>query len=330
VETAAASSAWVTHPWVAAGHGKVRFAIGITSQEDEWTATRDVVQLAEGLGFDSYWCADHPESWPDCWTTLAALAASTRTIRLGTLVSCVYYHTAAQIARAAADVDRISGGRLILGLGVGDFADEFRALGLPFPSLKERQAALIETIEIIQSLWSERPYTRNGTLNKVVDINFLNGPVQRPRVPLLIGGGGEKVTLKQVARYADMSNFAALSDAGSAFTAVDAARKYAALREHCAAFGRPFDSVVRSFMSGFVVVETRTAAQAKLNSISEGMRSYWRPSTVVGTPEDAIAYFRPLIEAGVNYFICFCPNRDEESIRLLAERVMPELATYGI
>src|ERR687894_831544 len=126
-----------SHPWVAEGEHRIRFGIAYGAQDPSstWTETRDFVQMVEGLGFNSYWAIDHPSaavSGADCWTTLAVLAASTRTIRLGPLVSCVYYRSPALLARMAADVDQLSGGRLVLGLGMGNHAKEFRRLGLAF------------------------------------------------------------------------------------------------------------------------------------------------------------------------------------------------------
>src|SRR3712207_6536925 len=112
----------VAHPWVGEGMSRIRFGIAWGAQDPSstWTETRNFVQTVEGLGFDSYWVIDHPSapvSGADCWATLSVLAASTRTIRLGPLVICVYYRHPVVLARMAADVDRLSGGRLGLGLG---------------------------------------------------------------------------------------------------------------------------------------------------------------------------------------------------------------------
>jgi len=106
------------HPWVSDGVQRIRFGINVVAQG--WPEMRDLAQMAEGLGFDSFWRIDHPMLGHDCWTTLAALAAVTRTIRLGTHVSCVAYRTPVLLARMAADIDAISNGRLVLGLGSGD------------------------------------------------------------------------------------------------------------------------------------------------------------------------------------------------------------------
>ena len=155
------SRAHAIHPWVAAGDGGVRFGVAYGPRTD-WPEVRDFVQLVEALGFDSYWVMDHPVSGFDAWSSLAALAAATTRLRLGPLVSCVYYRSPAMLARLAADVDRVSGGRLVLGLGGGNHAREFAQLGFSFPSVRERLQAVDETIRIVRGLWGEAPFTFVG------------------------------------------------------------------------------------------------------------------------------------------------------------------------
>src|SRR5438876_8964293 len=190
------------HPWIGESDQRVRFGLGILG----WRAGRDLLRLgqnAEELGFDSYWVQDHPMGGPDCWTSLAALASTTERLRLGSIVSCVYYRSPALLARQAADVDRLSGGRLVLGVGFGDNEEEFRQMNLPVPPVPERQAALEETVRIVRGLWSGKPFTFDGVHFGVHDAMLPAGPVQQPYVPVLIAGGGERVTLRQVAEYAD-------------------------------------------------------------------------------------------------------------------------------
>lgn len=136
------------HPWVAEGQHRVRFAI-VGAFIKDWPRRLAFVQRAEELGYDAYWANDHPTRSVDCWTTLAALAMATRTIRLVSLVSCIYYRSPALLAWQAADVDRLSGGRLVLGLGIGDDTQEFAQLQLRFPPIRERQEALEETLRIV-------------------------------------------------------------------------------------------------------------------------------------------------------------------------------------
>lgn len=318
-----------THPWVAAGQGNIRFGVAYGPRTD-WPEVRAFVQMVEALGFDSYWVMDHPVSGFDAWSSLAALAAVTTRVRLGPLVSCVFYRSPAMLARLSADVDRVSGGRLVLGLGGGNHAREFAKLGLPFPGTAERLAAVAETVRIVRGLWSEAPFASEGKQFSVQAANVRPGPVQQPHVPLLIAGGGEKITLRQVAALADASNFSPHAQAGSAHGAADVRRKLAALRDHCAVLGRPYDAILRTQVAVPVVLaETPAAVAKKVAALPENVRSGYASSTLAGLPEDAVAYYRGLAEVGLTYFVAGVYGNDTETVRLLAERVVPILGGRG-
>jgi alkanesulfonate monooxygenase SsuD/methylene tetrahydromethanopterin reductase-like flavin-dependent oxidoreductase (luciferase family) len=314
------------HPWVTAGRDRIRFGVGQISPLDDWPAHLEVVRLAEELGFDSYWSYDHPSRGAECWTSLAAAAAATSKIRVGTIPSCIYYRTPAVLARAAADVDRISRGRLVLGLGIGDDAPEFAALGLPFPSVRDRQQAMEETVQIVQGVWGEQSFTFQGAHFQVAGVRVAPGPMQQPHVPLMIAGGGERVTLRQVAQYGDVANFGAHAWAGSAFTMDDVRRKYEALRRHCDAVGRPYESILRTYLDiPVVLAKTRAAVQAKLDAIPAGVRTHFQTSLLAATPDEAIAHFRDLAAAGVQYFVVALWGHDAETVRLLGQEVLPRV-----
>lgn len=311
------------HPWIVAEKEKVRFGLAYGPRAD-WQECRDMVQMAEESGFDSYWTMDHPTSGMDCWSLLAALAVTTRIIRLGTLVNCIFYRPVIALARLAADVDRLSGGRFTLGIGIGDHQYEFLRMGLDFPSIQERQRALQETIELLQKLWSGEVVSHEGSFAQVHQLRLQTGPVQQPFIPILIAGGGERVTLKYVARYADMSNFGAHQWAGSAFTQEDIQRKYAVLRQHCEEAGRSYDTILRSYASTPVVLaETRAALETKLQTIPESIRRQFAPSMLAGTPDEIVAYCQILVNAGVRYFIAGLFGNDWETAKLLAQYVLP-------
>jgi alkanesulfonate monooxygenase SsuD/methylene tetrahydromethanopterin reductase-like flavin-dependent oxidoreductase (luciferase family) len=333
----------VPHPWVADGQHRVRFGVA-GARVGHLPAILDWAETVEGLGFDSFWVTDHTILHPlDCWTGLAALALRTHRLRLGSLVSCVYYRPPALLARMAADVDRLSGGRLVLGLGAGDYPPEFAQLGRPYPPIGERQEALAETAEIVRGLWGDLPFTFDGRHFRVADASVRPGPVQSPRVPLLIGGGGERVTLGQVARYADASNFGASGVTGSAWGPEEIRRKYAALREHCDRIGRPYESVLRTYRTDLVMAETAAGVQAKIDAGAAGppgvesvrapgmpreLRTHYALPTprpiprliVAGTPDEVTTYVGALVDAGVQYVIV---NGDAETIGLVADSVMP-------
>lgn len=311
------------HPWVAAGTQGVRFGIN-TSVLPDWPATRAFAQAAEESGFDALMLPDHPATTASAaWTVLAALAESTRTIRLGTLVSCVHYLNPVVLARMAADVDRISGGRVVLGLGSGDQPWEFQQMGLAHPPVRERQAALEEGLRIIHPLLRGEQVTYQGAYFRAKGARIQPRPAQQPHVPLLIAGGGARTTLRFAARYADASNLGAASWAGGAFTPDDARAKFAVLRGHCAEAGRPYEAILRTTLVGLVLAESQAALQAKMERIPPGLLAFFERVPIVGTPEEAVPRVRALVHAGFQYVFCLILPFDMETLRLTAERVIP-------
>jgi alkanesulfonate monooxygenase SsuD/methylene tetrahydromethanopterin reductase-like flavin-dependent oxidoreductase (luciferase family) len=310
------------HPWVSEGAPRVRFGINATVSPD-WGAARDFAQMAEGLGFDALLMPEHPMTIGQAsWIALAALAEATRTIRLGTLVSCVYYWNPAVLARVVADVDRISGGRAVLGLGSGDQPHEFRRLGLAWPPVQERQAALEDALHIIRPLLSGQQVTYRGTYFQVEDALLQPPPVQQPHVPIIVAGGGERTTLRFVAQYADASNLGAASWAGHAFTPEDARRKLDVLRGHCESVGRPYDSILRTALVGLVLAESTAAVEAKRAQLPPFL-GFFEQLPIIGTPEQAVQRVTALVKAGFQYviFIVF----DPQSLQLAAEQVIPSV-----
>ena len=319
-----------THPWVAAGAQRVRFATGFGAQflaslGEDWSASLELVRAAEDLGFDAYWNYDHPKDAPDCWMYLAALSVCTTRIRLGSLVSSVYYRSPPLLARCAADVDQLSRGRLVLGVGGGDDPAEARQLGVARPSGQARVQGVEEAVHIIRGLWTGGPFTFTGEQFGVTDATFGPRPAQSPAVPLLIAGAGE-ATLRQVARYADASNFGAHERIGGAMGIDSVKEKLELLRRQCDAVCRPYESILKTFTSLPVVVgETPTAVRRKLDAIPEPIRVAYASSMVVGTPSELIEYYRPLVAAGIQYVIAAVVMHDVDTLRLLAEQVLPAL-----
>ena len=315
------------HPWTAEAERRIRFGIvhPLLGSDLAWPEVKQRVQQAEALGFDSYWFSDHPLFNPDCWTRIAALAATTNTIRLGTMVSCIYYRHPVLLARIVADIDRMSDGRVVLGLGMGDFAPEFAQLGLPFPPTPARQEALAEAIHIVRGVWGEEPFTLEGMHFQVHGARVQPPPVQQPRVPMLIAGAGERVTLRQVAAFADASNFGPNLHTGAVFGAEAARQKFTVLDEHCARLGRPPASVLRTYWSPPVILaESDDALRQKTAAIGEDEHRFYGEQMTIGTPEAVIPHFQSLVDAGFQYFIVHT-RADPETARLLAERVMPAL-----
>jgi alkanesulfonate monooxygenase SsuD/methylene tetrahydromethanopterin reductase-like flavin-dependent oxidoreductase (luciferase family) len=315
------------HPWVSDGQHRVRFAV-YNFISGDWPEVLAYVHRLEAWGFDAYVRGDHPTWNTDCWTIFSALAVSTTRIRLGVLVASIHYRHPVLLARQVADVDRLSGGRLILGVGMGDDEAEYRQLGIPFEPVPQRQRQLEEAVQIVRGVLTNPAFTFSGEFYRVDEARVLPGPVQQPHVPLVIAGGGERVTLRQVAQYADVANFGSHYWTGGARTLEDVRRKLAALHHHCGALGRDPASVLLSHMTlPLVLAETKAALTRKV----EASREWYRipgiaESIVAATPEEAVDYYRELVGCGMRYFFVTVAPPDEETLRLLAEQVMPRLA----
>ena len=294
------------HPWVA-DRARVRFGAQLPGNLD-WPATRDRVQAAEQLGFDSVWLPDHPLLGWDSWTQLAAVAAVTSKIRLGTMVSCVYYRNPVVLARIVADVDRISGGRVILGLGSGDMPWEFEQLGLAYPSPKARAEVLEEALEVVPPLLRGERVEYQGKAFNVRGATLNPPAVQKPHIPILVAGGGERTTLRLAAKHADGSNMGAASWAGGAFSPEDSHRKFEVLRSHCVEIGRPFEAILRTCQIGFILADTADAAAAmradrEKDPVGRRLLTFLEGTAIFCTPDEAVDRLAALRAAGFEYFV---------------------------
>jgi F420-dependent oxidoreductase-like protein len=209
-----------------------------------------------GVG-DHLWQGPHvggPEKLElECFTALAVVASNTRRCRLGPIVAGVHFRPPGLLAKIITSLDVLSGGRAVLGLGVGWYEDEARGMGIPYPSLADRFAMLEETIQICLRMWQgdhgdDRPFAgRHYQLERPLN---LPQSLTRPHPPILIGGGGDK-TLRLVARYADACNL---------YPGPDLADKLQVLRQHCAAEGRDYDAIEKTCIMPFSVADNSEAA----------------------------------------------------------------------
>jgi F420-dependent oxidoreductase-like protein len=287
---------------------------GIGDSSAQWQAALDVALRAESLGFDSLWVYDHFHNVPrpshetvfECWTMLAAISQRTTRIRLGQMVGCNLYRSPALLAKITSTLDVISGGRLEWGIGAGWYENECRGYGYPFPTPKERIAMLRETVEIVTSMWAQEETTYTGTYYQTHRANCDPKPLQQPRIPVWIGGGGEQLTLRVVARFADYSNFGG--------TPEEFARKSEILREHCEKVGRDFSTIRRTW-SPEILIRSSEADLRAAQQLSIRRESYetWKASNLVGSQQevaDKIGRYRDL---GCSGFIPWCvdyPSHD--------------------
>jgi F420-dependent oxidoreductase-like protein len=228
---------------------------------EAYAALSTIVRTAERCGFETAWVLDHLQPIPqspapifECWALIAALLRDTTTLRVGNLVTAEAYRHPVLQAKIAGTADALSGGRLTLGIGAGWYEPDFAALGMGMPGAGERLRRLDEALQIIRSLFTEEVTDFAGEHYTVRGAYNAPKGVQRPHIPIMVAGGGEKVTLKLVARHADLCNMLAGPDV--------LAHKYAVIDAHCEAIGRDPSEIRRTALTTCLIADTDEAAQA--------------------------------------------------------------------
>ncbi len=300
--------------------------VGIPDPQDKWAKALEIAVLAEELGYDSLWAYDHVHNVPvpahetmfECWTTLAAVSQRTSRIRLGQMVGCASYRNPALLAKITSNIDVMSGGRLDWGIGAGWYQNEYDAYGFEFLPAKDRIRVLRETVEIVKLMWSEPDASYEGRFFTVKGAQCDPKPLQQPHPPIWIGGGGEQLTLRVVARLATHSNFGGKPH--------EFAHKCEVLKGHCDAVGRDYDEIVKTWSPEVFIRESEQEI------VDGGTRSFWgepfeswRDGNLVGTPEQVVEKLRTYADLGCGGVVPWCSDYPEtESLRLFAEQVMPE------
>ncbi|GAA5031448.1 LLM class F420-dependent oxidoreductase [Microbacterium fluvii] len=306
----------------------------------QWRVMSELAQRADEGAWESLWVYDHFHTVPvpsdqathEAWTLMAAFAAVTDRIRLGQMCTCMGYRNPAYLAKVAATVDHISGGRAEMGIGGGWYEHEWRAYGYGFPPIAERLGALDEGVQIMKQAWETGTATLDGKHFQVDGAIVQPLPVQEGGIPIWVAGGGERKTLRTVARYADYANWVPVL---AEFT-----RKREILAEHCAAVGRDLAEITLSTNFNTVIGETEADVAERLDRIearvapflgdaTEGfMRDYRNGTALVGTPAQVIERIREIQGAGMTYAIHYFPEHayDRSGIELFEREVIPALA----
>ena len=298
----------------------------IDDPQSKWAKAVEIAVLAEELGYDSLWVYDHFHNVPvpaheamfEAWTTLAAVSQRTSRIKLGQMVGCALYREPSMLAKLTSNLDVISGGRLIWGIGAGWYEHEFAGYGYEFPSAADRIRMLRETVEIVTAMWTEADVSYEGRHFTLDGAQCDPKPLQSPRPQVLIGGGGEQLTLRVVARLADASNFGGNPD--------EFAHTCDVLRDHCQAVGRDYDEIAKTWSPEVFIRES----EAEI--VEGGTRSFvgepydsWHAGNLVGTPEQVAEKVQEYVGLGCTAFYPWCSDYPEmESLELLATKVMPE------
>lgn len=273
--------------------------------------------------FDSVWVDDHLMPWAEwqsndtpyleCLTTIAYFAAAYPGLKFGATVLCQSYRNPGLLAKMAANLQLLTGGRFLLGIGAGWMEEEYQAYNFDFPKAPVRIAQLEEAVQIVRKLWTESPASFEGSYYRIQ--NAYCEPRPDPVPPLLIGGGGEQLTLRVVARYADRWNIS-----GGSYG--NYAHKLEVLRQHCAAVGRDYDEIVKTWSAEAVAVAETEAEAGRIAAASP-----YNEDSITGTPDQVAEQLQAFVDLGVRYLIVRLldfPNT--QGIEMFAREVMPRLS----
>jgi alkanesulfonate monooxygenase SsuD/methylene tetrahydromethanopterin reductase-like flavin-dependent oxidoreductase (luciferase family) len=272
--------------------------------------------------FDSFWVADHFVPWYEpqdpmtdtleCWTTLAFLAGQFKSYDFGSIVMSQSYRNPALLAKMGATLQTLSKGRFILGIGAGWKEDEYLAYGYNFPSTATRIHQMGEAVQIIKAMWTEPKASFHGNYYQIEEA--ICEPKPDPVPPIMIGGGGKKITLRYVAQYADWWNF-------PGGTPTFYAELFEALRGHCEDVGRDYDSITKTWAVDCVsVADTNESAEA----IAKANPLYDPETSIVGTPDQVEAQLQRFTDMDVTHFMLrFADFPQTHSAELFAREVAP-------
>jgi F420-dependent oxidoreductase-like protein len=306
---------------------------------DHWTTMLDVARIADDGPFESIWVFDHFHTVPlpteeathEAWSLMAAFGAATRRVRLGQMCTCMGYRNPAYLAKVAATVDIVSGGRLEMGIGAGWYEHEWRAYGYGFPRDGERIGQLDEGVQIMRQLWTTGTASLRGEHYQVDGAICRPLPLQEGGIPLWIAGGGERKTLRIAAKYARYTNFSGAEE--------DFRRKSEILAAHCKDVGTDFDAITRSANYSVVIGETDKDVRDRL----AWARSHYEPllpadvldptvrnletGLLTGTPEQLTERLTKMAGHGLAYTILYFPEAayDRSGIDLFTRSVIPNL-----
>jgi F420-dependent oxidoreductase-like protein len=303
---------------------RIKFGVTLPQFGATWSEAKEMALLADDSGFDSVWVADHflgvgSDDPLEAWTEMTAVAAITRRVEIGFLVLCNSYRPPALLAKMAATFDQIADGRLILGYGAGWFIMEYEAYGYPFPPIGTRLAQLDEGLQVLKAMWTQDQPTFHGRHYRIDNARCLPRPVRQPHPPLLIGGGGEKVLLRLVARHADIWNNLGIAHR-------ELPHKLAVLCTHCDRIGRDVSEIEVSQQTIGAIALDRDEARRRTEALHQevGFLTGAPDLCPTGTPDEIVTRLRRSIEMGAtNFIISFGRHTGAENVRLFGREVIP-------
>ena len=308
--------------------------------ENHWTVMRDLATYADRSAWDSLWVYDHFHTVPvptgeathEAWSLMAAYAATTLRIKLGQMCTAMSYRNPVYLAKVAATADIISGGRIQMGIGGGWYEHEWRAYGYGFPSAGVRLGRLDEGVQIMRDAWRDGIVSFDGKHYQVDGAIVAPKPLREHGIPLWIAGGGEKVTLRIAAQYAQYTNFTPEPEAF--------AHKSEVLAEHCRSVGTDFHAIVRSVNVNAIVGSSEADVKDRLQRVRDRLvgcvgeasadamiAGTSGPDSATGTPDQVIERLAKIRDLGCEYAICYFPEAayDRSGIEMFESQVIPAL-----
>lgn len=312
---------------------EIRFGIQTGPQFVSWDALLRYWRAADDLGYQTAYTFDHflpiapggdmGDQWVEdtClegWTALTALGALTKQIRVGCLVTGNTYRHPAVLANMATTVDHITNGRLEFGIGAGWYELEHSMYGVPFYSVPERIRRMGEAIEVCKLLWTQHRSNYQGQYYSLNDALSEPKPIQKPHPPVVIGGSGEKLTLRRVARHADTWNSFGSPEVFQ--------KKLEILKQHCDAVGRDFNEIEIQAGAALIIGRDAEAVNQQLASIARTRNvpvERAKQMALAGTPDEVAARLQQYIDVGVTHFLFTGGPYTPERLEVFAQDVMP-------
>jgi len=308
----------------------------------DWDTILRLSRRAERLGYHSVWFGDHlmggggltgHDNRFECWTLMSALAPKLESLRVGPLVLANSFRNPALLAKMAATLDVISNGRLEMGIGAGWMEKEYKAYGYEYPPPATRIREMEEGIRIMKLMWTEERPSFEGKYYQIKDVVCKPKPVQKPYPPLMVGGSGEKLTLRIVAREADRSNFP-VRDIDRFKHLLDV------LKNHCKAVGRKFEDIEKSVFGGVSLFKNEKTMEDHMREVYQKLEpgdsfenwlNNYKRRTIVGTVDDCIGRLKEYEALGVSCYIIRFEGGEhsilhEEGFELFNEHILEELS----
>ena len=309
----------------------IKFGVQLWQEEYDFNGLKRAWREVEDMGYDSAWIYDHfypmakntSNNIMESWTLLPSLAAETKRLRLGVLVTCNSYRFPSILAKIAATVDVISKGRLEFGIGAGWYEEEYIAYGIPFPNVKTRIEQLAESVEIIKRIWTQDKTDFHGKYYAINNLISYPKSIQKPYPPIWIGGKNNRL-LKIVAEHADYANFAGCS--------VDKyCDRLVMLKKQCLKVRRPFKDISKTWHGRVIIVDKKEKLKQKVlkakesttyGKVQEMSYDQYLEEVIAGTPEQCIEKMQEFIDLGVIYFIPHFPfGTDLKELRIFMDKV---------